>query len=218
MTESTRGGWFAAAGTAVAYLAFAATFRGPRPRFWQRMTRTGATLGALALIGDPTLRRARPRPRDLLLGAGIAGALYAVFTVGDRTARRVLPAGGREIGDIYSLRQLRPHGELAARLALVVAPAEELFWRGLLQRALARRLGRGRGAVAASLLYGGAHLCTGNLTLIAAATVAGAGWSGLAAAGAPMPSLIVSHSIWDVWIFLVQPTQPPGEAAPGAAT
>lgn len=197
----------AAGGTAAAYLAFLLTFRGPRRRFWQRMTRTGALLGGVALAGDPALARRRPSPSDLVLGAGIAAALYSVFAVGDRAARRILPAGGREIGDIYRLRELRPRGELAARLALVVAPAEELFWRGLLQRALERRLGRARGAAAAALLYGGAHLCTGNLTLIGAATVAGAGWSGLAAAGVPMPSLVVSHSLWDVWIFLVRPTE-----------
>ena len=207
----------AALATAGAYGAFAATFRGPRDRFWPRMTRTGACLGTLALVLEPSLQPRRPRARDVLLGGAIAGGLYAAFQVGDRAARRILPRGGEEIGDIYRLRELRPPSELALRLALVVGPAEELFWRGLLQRTLQRRLGRGRAAAAASLLYGGAHLVTGNRTLIAAATVAGASWSLLAAAGAPMTSLIVSHSLWDVWIFLVQPTQKSGAADPQGA-
>jgi hypothetical protein len=193
----------------LAYASFAATFRGPRPRFWQRMTRTGLLLGGVAWLGERSLRRERPRARDLVLGSTIAAGLYGVFTLGDRAARVVMPRGTEQIGDIYSLRHLRPAPELALRLALVVAPAEELFWRGFLQRRLSRRLGKSRGATAAAALYGGAHICTGNPTLMGAATVAGAGWSGLAAAGVPMPALIVSHMIWDVWIFLVQPTERP---------
>ncbi|MHB1501551.1 MAG: hypothetical protein ACYCYK_10385, partial [Candidatus Dormibacteria bacterium] len=75
------------------------------------------------------------------------------------------------------------------------------------QRQLARRLGRWRGAGAATALYGAAHLCTGNATLIGAASMAGAAWSGLAALEVPMPALVASHVIWDIWIFLVQPTE-----------
>jgi hypothetical protein len=39
-----------AVGLVAAQAAFAATFRGPRGRFWQRMTLTGLTLGSLALL------------------------------------------------------------------------------------------------------------------------------------------------------------------------
>jgi len=197
-----------AASVAVAYGAFAAVFRGPRPRFWQRMTRTGLGLGGLALVTQGELRRSRPRPVDVATGIGIAAALYGVFQVGDRAARRIMPSGAEDIGDVYELRSLRPAKEIAIRLAGVIGPAEELYWRGLLQAELSRRLGPVRGAAAAAAIYGGAHVVTGNPTLVGAATVAGAGWSALAALGVPMPALVVSHVVWDIWIFLVQPTQP----------
>jgi membrane protease YdiL (CAAX protease family) len=197
------------AGLAAAYAAFAATFRGPRLRFWQRMTRTGVGLGAVALLIEPDLGRLRPRARDVALGLGSAGALYAIFQAGDRMARRVMPRGAEEIGDVYELRSLRPTPELAARLALVIAPAEELFWRGFVQRRLARRYGRWRGAALTSFAYAGAHVSTGNLTLVGAAGAAGAFWSALSAAGMPMPALVASHVAWDLWIFLVAPTQQP---------
>ena len=195
------------AGSVLAYLAFAATFRGPRKRFWQRMTGTAIGLGSLSLLSSKELRRQRLEPSDLALGAAIATGLYGVFAIGDRAARVLMPNGDQDIGNIYELRRLRSRLELALRLALVIAPAEELFWRGLLQEALGRRLGRSKAAALSAALYGGAHLCTGNLTLVGAATVAGAGWSGLAAIGTPMPALVVSHCLWDVWIFLVRPTQ-----------
>jgi hypothetical protein len=195
-----------AGGLAAAYAAFALTFRGPRRAFWQRMTATGLALGGLALAAEPELRRTRIRGRDLAAGLASAAGLYAVFLVGDRAVRRLLPKGGQEIGDLYALRDLRPNGELAARLALVIGPAEELFWRGFVNRRLARRFGGWPGAAIGSAAYGGAHVVTGNLTLFGAAGVAGAYWSALAAAGMPMGALIVSHAAWDIWTFLVRPT------------
>ena len=195
-----------AGGLAGAYAAFAATFRGPRERFWQRMTATGAALGTLAVAAEPDLRRTRIRAPDLALGLASAAGLYAVFRVGDRMARGIMPKGAEEIDEVYALRALRPRNEIAARLALVVGPAEELFWRGLVLRRLQRRSGRWRGAAAAAVAYGGAHAVTGNATLVGAAATAGAYWSALAAAGMPMGALVVSHVAWDIWIFLVQPT------------
>ena len=194
------------ASLAGAYGAFAFTFRGPKERFWQRMTITGLSLGTLAVAGNADLRHVRIRLRDVVLGVGSAAALYAIFRVGDRAARRVMPRGGEDIDQTYALREIRPLPELAARLALVIGPAEELFWRGFVQRRIQRTSGRWAGAALAAGAYGGAHVASGNATLIGAASVAGAFWSGLAAAGMPMGALVVSHVAWDIWIFLLAPT------------
>lgn len=195
-----------AAGLGAAYAAFALVFRGPKDRFWQRMTRTGLALGSLALAAEPELRRTRIRPRDVAAGLASAAALHGVFQVGDRLARRAMPKGDDEIQAMYALRGLRPDAELAARLALIIGPAEELFWRGLVGKRLRQRYGTWRGAAAAAAAYGGAHAVTGNLTLVGAASVAGAFWAAMDALGAPMGTLVVSHAAWDVWTFLVAPT------------
>lgn len=197
------------AGTALAAACFGATFRGPRAAFWSRMTATGAALGTLALVRRPELRRPRPRLRHVVEGTAIAAGLYAVFQVGDRAARRVMPAGGEDIAAIYDLRSGQGAAPIAARLATVIAPAEELFWRGWLQRSLAERRGRWPAAALAAGTYGAVHLPSGNPTLVGAATVAGAYWSALAALGVDMESLVVSHLLWDVVIFLVAPTERP---------
>jgi membrane protease YdiL (CAAX protease family) len=195
---------------ATAYAAFAATFRGPRSQFWRRMSFTGLVLGALALAGEPSLRRTRLRRGDLALGAGGAAALYGIFRLGDRMARRIMPRGEAEIDAVYGLRSLRPASEIAARLTFVIGPAEELFWRGLVQSRLTRRYGPARGAALAAAAYGGAHVVTGNATLVGAASVAGAFWSTLAAGGLSMGALIAGHALWDLLIFLVAPTTPSG--------
>jgi membrane protease YdiL (CAAX protease family) len=195
-----------ALGLAAAVPAFGATFQGPRERFWARMTTTGVVLGGLALLANPRLRRTRIRPPHVLVGLTSAATLYATFKAGDRFARRFVPGGDAQIRDIYALRELAPRSDTALRLAAVIGPAEELFWRGLVQEALARRYGRWTGAAMAATAYSAVHVTTGNFTLMGAAGVAGAHWCALYAAGVPLGALIVSHCAWDVWIFLVQPT------------
>lgn len=195
-----------AIGLAAAGTAFTTTFRGPREQFWTRMTWTGASLGSLALLLSGHARAARLRWWHVPLGLLSAGILYVTFQVGDRFARRFVPDGDVQIREIYTLRTLRPRGEIAARLATIIGPAEELFWRGLVQAALMRRFGHWKGAAIAAGAYGGVHVTSGNFTLLGAAGVAGAHWCALYAAGVPLGALIVSHVAWDIWIFLVQPT------------
>jgi uncharacterized protein len=206
-----------AVGLVAAQAAFAATFRGPRERFWQRMTVTGLALGSLALLTSRPARQTRIGPTEVAIGLASAATLYATFRVGDSFARRFVPSGDAQIRDIYTLRTLRPKPEIAARLATIVGPAEELFWRGLVQEALMDRVGRWPGAALAAMAYGGVHIVTGNFTLFGAAGIAGTHWCALYAAGVPLGALVVSHVTWDVWIFLVQPTGEIAQLAPAVA-
>lgn len=192
----------------MAFGLFALTFRGERARFWERMTLTGFVLGNMALANETDLRKIKFRERDIALGLLSAAGLYGIFRVGDRMARAIMPKGEGEIRDIYALRTQAPQREIAGRLAAVIGPAEELFWRGFVQRRA--------GAVGAAAAYGGAHLVTGNTTLIGAATVAGIYWGLLRALGMSMPALITSHVAWDLWIFLIAPTDAGATEATGS--
>ena len=185
---------------------FTLTFRGPRKKFWDRMTGTGLSLGTLALATQPELRKTRITPKDILIGIASAAGLYGIFHLGDRLARILLPAGGDQIDEIYKLKRIRPKRELMLRLGLVIGPAEEFFWRGFLQKGLMENFGRFWGSLMGILAYGGVHIASGNFTLIGAATVAGAFWGGLYGMGIPLGGLIVSHMIWDNVIFLIAPT------------
>jgi len=152
------------------------------------------------------MRRERLRLRDFAKGLGSAAGLYAIFQVGDRMARRIMPAGDREIGRIYELRTAAQRPAIATVLGLVIGPGEELFWRGLVQRGLMRRYGRVRGTLIASSIYGGVHLVSANLTLTGAAATAGLYWGALYAKEQRLAPLIISHVSWDIWIFLIAPT------------
>lgn len=191
----------------LAFVLFGLTFKGPRKQFWQRMTYTGLTLGTVSLVAQPQLRKTKFTFADILLGLGSAGVLYGIFQIGDRLTRKILPNGAREIDQIYGLEQYNNPKEIGLRLAAVIGPAEELFWRGFIQERLMGAYGRVVGTAMATAAYGGAHLVTGNFTLIGAATIAGAFWGGMAMLGASPGTLIISHAFWDVFIFLIAPTQ-----------
>ncbi len=194
-------------GTALAGLLFFLTFRGPRNRFWDRMTGTGIVLGSLALATQPNLRKTRIGLTDILSGAFLAALLYGVFQVGDRITRKFVPGGGKQIDEIYALKKLRSRKELMLRMGVVVGPTEEFFWRGFLQEGLMQRFGRFRGVLLGIAAYGGAHLVSGSFTLVGAATVAGGFWSVLYGLGVPLGALIVSHILWDNVILLIAPTR-----------
>lgn len=196
-------------GLAAAVGLFALTFRGQRRYFWERMTLTGFVLGAMAVANEPEFRQMRWRGRDVVFGLGSAAVLYGIFNIGDRIARAVMPRGSKEIKDIYALRGLGAPEEIGLRLATVIGPAEELFWRGFVQRRA--------GGLAAAAAYGGVHLVTGNATLVGAAAVAGIYWGLLRALGMSMPALITSHIAWDIWIFLLAPTEGAEEDSRGTS-
>ncbi len=192
-------------GMAGATALWTAAFRGRR-RFWAKMGGGVGALGAYALWANPDLRRSRFRPADGARGIASATILYGIFQVGDRFARRVMPRGGDDIDDIYRKRGLAPDPLIAAALAVLIAPGEELFWRGLLNRYLVQRLGPVPGNAAGATVYGAVHLVSGNLTLTGAAGIAGAFWSIEHLVQGRMAPLIASHIAWDVWIFLIRPT------------
>ena len=192
-------------GMAAAGALWTVAFRGKRG-FWTKMATGVGSLGAYALYANPDLRKTRIRPADVVRGIASAGLLYGIFNVGDRFARKVMPNGAADIDDIYRKRGLTSDPFIAASLALLIAPGEELFWRGLVNRYLAQQLGPVAGNAAGATIYGAIHLVSGNLTLTGAATVAGGFWSLQHLSDARMGPLIVSHIVWDVWIFLVRPT------------
>jgi uncharacterized protein len=193
-------------GLAAAVPIWAWVFRGAPAGFWRRMTLGAGYLGLFGLLSSPDIREELPEPGDLAIGAISAAGLYVIFQVGDRMARVVMPSGEEDIEQIYRLRTLAPRAHIAALLVGIIGPSEELFWRGLVGRAFVQRFGRVRGTALTSAAYGGTHLVTGNLTLTGAATVAGAYWGAEYAVDPRLGPLLVSHVLWDLWIFLIQPT------------
>ncbi len=174
--------------------------------FWVLMTAGVGGLGALAVgIRGPFPLSEGARWSEVLLGAAAGVALYAVFAAGRVVADSVLPFAASQVGAVYTIRTQAPLWAISLALVLVIGPGEEVFWRGLVQWGLVRRLGPTRGWAAAALCYGLVHVAAANTMLVIAATVAGAFWGWLYLRIGRIAPVVVSHVLWDVAVFLLFP-------------
>ena len=144
--------------------------------------------------------------RQLLLGVAIAALLWGVFWVGDRVSSWLFDFARPQVEAVYSMRGGMPSWLVALQLLLLTGPAEELFWRGYVQRTLALRWNANWGFVVATALYTLIHLFSFNFMLIMSSLVCGLAWGGLYRLRPQwLPALVVSHGLWDACVFVVFP-------------
>jgi len=97
--------------------------------------------------------------------------------------------------------RFQPHGlGPALVLGLLVAPAEELFWRGVVQAWLAGRFGAERALALAVLAAAGVALASGEPLLALATLPTYAVWGALAAWRGSLVPALVSHATWTLLV------------------
>lgn len=198
------------AGYALAAMGFSLLFLGVGFGFWHQIAATVAILCLYAFLVDRrgmlaefSLERGK-RVRALLTGLASATILYFVFMAGKLLAGLVFSFAEGEIESIYFLKQGVPHWLIVLLITLIIAPGEEIFWRGFIQRRLRGRYGMA-GLVLAVLAYTSVHICSGNLMLIGAAFVCGSFWALLYERFQSLWANIFSHLLWDLAIFVLWP-------------
>jgi len=179
--------------------------------FWWGLTLSVLALSGLALFLDSRCREtvrldilSRPA-RKILWGVVSAAALYLVFVAAGALAEKMFPQAGREIGRVYALKAGVSSGRILLSLLLVIGPGEEVFWRAFLQGRAQTLWGGRSGWLAASALYSAVHLGSGNPLLVGAAAVGGLFWGYLYLRYRSILLNAVSHTLWDVLIFLIRP-------------
>jgi len=171
--------------------------------FWVKIGITVAAVTAYSFAWQrPRIRFTRAA---VTLGLASAVVLYAAFFVGNALAPLVVSRAGSQVSGIYGLGEGSSRVWIFLLLFFVTGPGEEIFWRGFLQGRLERRWGVARGYLAATLVYGGVHIFSGNLMLLLAALTAGAFWGAIYAWKHDLAALIVSHSFWSAFIFAIVP-------------
>ena len=181
----------------------------PHLNFWLTMALSGVILTSMSLAFSPELRSALKenfRVSDIPLGVAIGALLWGVFWVGDKVAVWMFPFADGEIGSIYAMRDGMDYLTIGLLLLFVVGPAEEIFWRGFVQERLGQRWSPTLGFIITTAIYALAHIWSLNFMLIVAAGVAGGVW-GLLYRLFPkrLWTLVISHAVWDVAVFLVFP-------------
>lgn len=195
---------------ALAALAFSLLFTGVSFGFWPQMALSVAILCLMACLFDPSgmAQALRLAPcgaaQALALGALSAAVLYGVFYLGNAAAGALTHVSRAEVARIYEFKQGAPATLIVALIAAVIAPGEEVFWRGFVQRRLVGRWGA-VGFALSVLAYGLVHVASGNLMLVAAALVCGLFWGLLYLRLGSLWLNIASHVLWDLAIFVLWP-------------
>lgn len=178
---------------------------------------------AAALVGRPSLSDNVEPALAAVAGAASGAALYAATVAFVALVRR-WPAFDRHVAGIYGLRKGLSLGAALVMVAVIYAPGEELFWRGLVQGALGDATSPVMGGVLSWAAYVVANLASASLPIVAGAAVAGAAWTGLALWSGGVLASILSHAVWTALMLAWPPggasrTRDPdgsSRAAPGA--
>ncbi len=150
-------------------------------------------------------QRLHPRTGDLGIGITLAAVLYAgsrvVLGLGCGGLTDALCAPLASMFARFETRAL----PAALVLALLVAPAEELFWRGLVQERLVARLGPWRGVALATATATAVSLATGEPFLALATAPTYAAWGVVAVWRRSLVAPIVSHAAWTLLVAVFAP-------------
>ena len=176
----------------------------PYVNFWWMMAGSASLLTLLASLFAPGWwRQLRFTPSNIMLGILIAVALWSVFWLGDKLSQLMFDFARPQVDTIYGMKEGESPWLLTALLLLLIGPAEEIFWRGYVQRSLSQHWNPNVGFVVTTLVYTVVHVGSLNFMLVMAAFVAGAVW-GLLYRLYPnrLTALIISHALWDVAVFV----------------
>ncbi len=163
---------------------------------------------SILMLTSIMVNRERLRPSlswsNLLVGVSSALLLYAFFFAGFQ-AGKSLAIITEGVGQVYALRSSASALVVAIALVFPIAPGEEFYWRGLVQRRFSERFGKGVGLFLAVSAYALVHLPTLNPSLVMAAFFGGLVWGVIYQRTGSLATVVVSHAIWDLIIFVILP-------------
>lgn len=183
----------------------------PHVPFWWTMAASAFILTTLSLLasrsedrrGDDKNFRTPDILKDLLFGFAIAIALWCVFWVGNEVSQWLFPFARPQVNLIYGMKEGENPLLLSMLLLFLIGPAEEIFWRGYVQRRLSKRYSPNVGFLLATACYTLVHVASFNFMLIMASMVCGIAWGGLYRLFPQrFPAILISHALWDAAVFV----------------
>lgn len=176
----------------------------PYVNFWWMMTASALTLSILSTCFNRGWWHAvRFGWGEVLAGVGIAAALWGIFWTGDKVSSWLFDFARPQVDLIYGMKEGESLWLLSLLMLVLIGPAEEIFWRGYVQRTLSARWSPDAGFAVTTLVYALVHAASCNFMLVMAAAVAGVMWGGLYRLfPRRLGAIIVSHAVWDVAVFV----------------
>jgi len=183
------------------------TFAVSAGNFWVKLCFSASILAAMAL----TLSRGEWKSlfglkrRHLWIGLVSALVLHGIFWLGNEVSSILFPFASKEISSIYLNKAQLPPAVIGLLLVFVMGPAEEIYWHGFIQRTFSHRLGAAAGVLLTTTIYAVVHVVALNFMLFVAAGVCGLFWGVLYQREQSLVPVIISHSVWDLMIFVLFP-------------
>lgn len=176
----------------------------PYVNFWWMMTASALTLSILSTCFNRGWWHAvRFGWGEVLAGVGIAAALWGIFWTGEKVSSWLFDFARPQVDLIYGMKEGESLWLLSLLMLVLIGPAEEIFWRGYVQRTLSARWSPDAGFAVTTLVYALVHAASCNFMLVMAAAVAGVVWGGLYRLfPRRLGAIIVSHAVWDVAVFV----------------
>lgn len=174
--------------------------------FWLTMAISGVILIALSIIsGNYFWKNIRFNWRDLFIGLASAGFMWVVFWIGNFCATHLFHFAAPQVSAIYGLKSGSNLIMIALLLFFIIGPAEEIFWRGFVMERLSEKWGTWGGFISATLIYSAIHIWAFNFILFMAALICGVFWGLLYKYNKNLFTVIISHALWDVMVFVIFP-------------
>ena len=109
----------------------------PHVNFWVMMTCSGLALTLYSTWAAPGWwKDIRVGLSDVLLGVALAAALWGVFWIGDRLSSMMFGFARPQVDMIYGMKEGENPLVLTLLMLFIIGPAEEIFWRGFVQKNL----------------------------------------------------------------------------------
>jgi membrane protease YdiL (CAAX protease family) len=140
------------------------------------------------------------------IGFGVGAALYGATAAFMLTVGR-WPLLAHQAKAVYELRGGLPVPAAAFLGALIVAPSEEIVWRGVVQPLLSGWWGAAAGAAVAWALYLAVNAVPRSVPILLGAVVGGAVWTALAWWTGGVAASIGCHIVWTC-LMIVRPPLP----------
>lgn len=179
-------------------------YTAPHLNFWWMMTGSAVTLSLLSTWLNPGwYKQINFNLSNVVLGILIAVGLWSVFWIGDKLSSLLFDFARPQVDSIYSMKEGESPWLLTMLMLFLIGPAEEIYWRGYVQRKLSEKWNPNKGFIVTTLIYALVHAGSMNFMLTMAALVAGLAW-GLLYRLFPkyFGAIILSHALWDVAVFI----------------
>lgn len=174
--------------------------------FWYAMIAATTTLTGLSLwFGKDWKKQFSFNLKDIAIGVVSAVFLYGVFYVGNEISNLLFDFSRSQVNDVYAMKDGQNKVFLGLALFLWIGPAEEIFWRGYIQRTLETKNGKIKAFIITTLIYAFVHIWAFNFMLFMAALFCGIFWGLIYTRNKNLLTVLVSHAIWDAAVFILFP-------------